>query len=177
MNINRSKTYLLPLLSEFVHFDLKLIEYLLNTYMFLEGEKDCLCILHEFSFKDPTFTSYEHKLINNKLFIKHIDINNKVLYVFKFPDEYLKEYNLFKEGKYSEFDESSKKLILRFWTQIYENNPNAARFLIKLRQILNKDEKLKQILEKDLKIKISNNQELGEIMNNNDETYKLKDEN
>lgn len=116
IEFNKSKTYLLPLLSEIIDFDLRFINYLENTFMFDNQNKynNCFYILHEFNFKNPEFTNYEHRLINNELFINSYDIGNKVLYIFKFPEEYLPEYNSFINSKYSRFGEDAKILILEF---------------------------------------------------------------
>lgn len=40
---------------------------------------------------------------------------HQVLYVFDVPEEHLKDYQLFLEGKYSQFSESLKSKILKFW--------------------------------------------------------------
>lgn len=178
MKYNKSKTYLLPLLSEVVDFEPKFMKNLLNSYMFYDESdeyKDCLCIIHDFSFKNPEFTSYEHKLTNTKYFVKHIDIGNKVLYIFKFPEEYLDEYYLLQMGRYSEFKEDAKELILRFWNTIYKNNPNAISTLIYIKQVLYKETKLKQKLETDLNVKIDESQELGELIEIESETFKIEE--
>ena len=113
---NKSKTYLLPLLSEILEFDKDFLPFLENTFMFDMDDKypNCLLLLHDFDFKNPEFTKYEHKFTKNELFVELIDIGNKVLYVFKFPEEYLTEYNKLIESKYSEFGEDAKELILEF---------------------------------------------------------------
>ena len=82
---NKSKTYLLPLLSEIVNFDKRFFKNLVNTYIYddLNRYQNCIYVLHDFSFKNPEFTSYEHKLIKNDLFVDLIDIDDKVLYIFK----------------------------------------------------------------------------------------------
>ena len=69
MTINKSRTYLLPLLSELVAFDKKYHKFLVNSYINFDDDKykDCIGILQNFSFKSPEFTSYEHKLIKNEL--------------------------------------------------------------------------------------------------------------
>ena len=180
---NKSKTYLLPLLSEIIGFDKKFFQHLVNVFMFEDTGKykDCLCILHDFSFKNPEFTSYEHNLTNNELFMDLIDIDKQVLYIFKFPEEYMTEYNLLKQGKYSNFGADAKELILEFFTDVYKGNPNAVPFLIKVRQILFKDEKLKKEIEEKLKITLSNEAELQDIISIENETFNLskyiKDEN
>lgn len=176
MKYNKSKTYLLPLLSEFINFETKFMKYLVNTYMFDEtGEYgECLCILHDFNFKNPEFTAYEHRFTNNDLFIKSIDIGNKVLYIFKFPEEYKQEYYSLYEGKYSEFGNDAKELILKFWADVYNGNANAVNFLVKVKQVLYKDSKLREKLQKDLRVTIDEEQELGDIIDVDNETFKTE---
>ncbi len=50
---NKSKTYLLPLISEVLDLDIKFLPYLINTYLFDENNEyeNCIFILHEFNFK------------------------------------------------------------------------------------------------------------------------------
>ena len=162
----KSKTYLLPLLSEVLHLKLEFLPQLINTFMFDENEeyKNCFFIQHEFNFKNPAFTSYEHKLTSNELFVKSIDLDNQVIYIFKFPEEYLKEYNHLAKSEYSKFGKDAKDLILRFWGEVYSGNPAGVNFLLKVKQILYKEEKLRKQLESDLKITLDENQELGEYI-------------
>jgi hypothetical protein len=178
MKYNKSKTFLLPLLSEMVGFEAKFMRYLVNTYMYNdiseEGE-ECLCILHDFSFRNPEFTAYEHRLIKNDLFLKSVDVDNSVLYIFKFPEEYLAEFYLLEQGKYSEFGEDAKELILKFWSDVYINNNSAIPFLIKTKQILYKDPKLRERLEKELKVTIGTNAELGESIDEENEKFNIKE--
>lgn len=179
---NVSKTYLLPLISELVGIETKFINNLENTFMFDSNNEfqECFFILHEFSFKNPEFTAYEHRLTKSELFIKHIDIGDKVLYIFKFPQEYLPEYYALQNSKYSEFGDDAKKLILDFWTQMYGKIPAGIREILKIKQILYKDKKLKQQLEdqfssKNHKIILDENQELGQFVHIDNETYKLNE--
>lgn len=179
MKYNKSKTYLLPLLSEILDLDISFMKHLKNTYIFDESmndEPNCIGILHDFSFKTPEFTRYEHKLINNELFLKSYDVGNQVMYIFKFPEEYLPEYNAFYAGKYSEFGIDAKELILKFWAIVYPPSKQVLELIIDIKQVLYKDEKLKLKLEKDLNVKIPNNQELGSIMDVEDETFKFEEQ-
>jgi hypothetical protein len=177
---NASKTYLLPLLSELVDIDSRFINELQNTFMFDEDNEygECLHILHEFNFRDPDFTSYEHKLLNNELFVRHIDMKDKVLYTFKFPEEYLNEYYLLQNSKYSEFGKDAKELILKFWTEMYGKVPGGINVILKVKQILYKDNKLKKQLEDKLssakhRVVIPDDQELGEAVNLKNEIFRL----
>lgn len=173
---NASKTYLLPLISEVIGIETKFIDYLDNTYMFDEENafNECLFIKHEFSFKNPEFTAYEHRLIDNQYFVKLIDIGSDVIYVFKFPDEYLHEYYCLQNSKYSEFGEDAKKLILRFWTEMYGKFPSGINLILKIKQILYKEEKLKTQLEEKLNTKLDLHSELGEKVEVSNETFKFE---
>lgn len=181
VKFNKSKTYLLPLISEIVNIDKQYLPYLNNTFM-LDNEnkyENCLYILHDFDLSNPKFTTYEHHLINNELFMDMYDIGNQVLYVFKFPEEYLHEYNCLKNSKYSEFKDDAKELILEFWTIMYGNTPNAIAFLTKVKDILFKTTKYRQKLEQSLssktqKITISSEAELGDIIDIKNETFDFK---
>lgn len=181
VKFNKSKTYLLPLLSEIVNIDKQYLPYLNNTFMVDSENKyeNCLYILHDFDLSNPKFTTYEHHLINNELFMDMYDIGNQVLYVFKFPEEYLHEYNCLKNSKYSEFKDDAKELILEFWTVMYGNTPNAIAFLTKVKDILFKTTKYRQKLEQSLssrtqKIVISSEAELGDIIDITNETFDFK---
>lgn len=181
VKFNKSKTYLLPLISEIVNIDKQYLPYLNNTFMVDSEDKyeNCLYILHDFDLSNPKFTTYEHHLINNELFMDMYDIGNQVLYVFKFPEEYLHEYNCLKNSKYSEFKDDAKELILEFWTIMYGNTPNAIAFLTKVKDILFKTTKYRQKLEQSLSSKrhnvvISNEAELGDIIDITNETFDFK---
>tara|TARA_R110000851_G_scaffold315229_2_gene477558 strand:- start:8166 stop:8717 length:552 start_codon:yes stop_codon:yes gene_type:complete len=173
--INKSKTYLLPLLSELVEFDKKFYKNLVNTYIYDDqGEYEkCILILHDFSFKLPEFTHYEQDLINNDLFVDFIDVGDQVLYIFKFPEEYHSEYESFQKGKYSEFGADAKELILSFFSDIYQNNLNAVDFLIKVKHVLFKNERLRKKIETDLKVRLPKDAELSAIMEVENETFEL----
>ncbi|MGK2861893.1 MAG: hypothetical protein ACSLE0_08165 [Chitinophagaceae bacterium] len=170
---NKSKTYLLPLLSEMVNFDKKYWQFIKDTYINIEGHENCLAVLHDFSFKNPEFTAYEHKLIKNELFVKLIDIGDSVLYIFKFPEIYMHEYNSFKEGKFSKFGTDAKELVLEFYNHVYKGNMGATSFLLKVNQILFKDKKLKRQIEEELNVRLDESAELSGVPNKLEETFIL----
>lgn len=179
---NKSKTFLLPLISEVVGIEADFVDYLENTYLVDQsGEfENCILVEYEADFKDQDFTSYEYRLSNNQYFVKHIDVGNKVIYVFRFPDEYLPEYNHFIRGEYSKFGEDAKILILRFWTEMYGRTASGINAILKIKQILYKDKKLKQQIEERLssercRIILDDNAELGDLVLLEDETFKLND--
>jgi hypothetical protein len=178
MKMNKSKTYLLPLFSELI--DIKFVDDLENVYIkddLAEHDK-CIYLLYKFNIKDPKFTKYEFELTNNDLFVDLIDINDKVLYILKFPNDYIEEYNLYIEGKYSKFGSDAKELILKFWNDIYTGTSWITSFLIKTKQILYKEKSLKQQLELVLStskapIRLSDDAELSDICDIKDETFEL----
>jgi len=172
---NKSKTYLLPLLSELLDLDRKFFDNLVNTYIHDDIGKyeNCIYILHDFSFRNPEFTKYENKLTSSEYFVDLYDIKDQVVYVFKFPEEYMHEYNKFSESKYSHFGVDAKELILAFYTDIFQGNLNAINFLLKLKQILFKEEKLRKQIENDLGVKISEDAELTDAIVHEEETLIL----
>ena len=165
---NKSRTFLLPLLSELVGFEKRFHKNIVNTYIeFSCGNYDnCIGILQDFSFKNPDYTSYEHRFIKNSLFRELKDIeDNQVLYIFDFPEEYLHEYNCYKKGQYSKFGIDAKELILEYFAHVYKDNMNAIPFLMKTKQVLFKDQKLKRQMEKKLVVKIEDSAELAGVPN------------
>lgn len=183
MKYNKSKTYLLPLIAPIIGINEKFIDYLENTFMF-DNENlnnECFYIYHNFNFKNPEFTKYEHQLTECYLFKKLIDIDsNKVLYIFDFPKEYLHEYYCLQNSKYSEFGEDAKKQVLTFWSNIYGKSTSGVNFVISLKKILYKDLKLKRQIEENLssknhKVILDNNAELGEKVEINNETFVLNE--
>jgi hypothetical protein len=173
---NKSRTYLLPLIAPIIGIEEKFYDLIENTFMFDSNNeyKDCFFIVQNFSFKNPEFTAYEHRITNNDLFVKAIDIKDKVIYIYKFPKEYTHEYYEFMESRYSTFLEDAKKQILKFWTVIKGKQISGASFILKIKQILYKDKKLREEIEKNLGVKIADEAELGNHVDLNMETINLE---
>jgi len=171
---NLSKTYLLPLIAPVIGIESKYLSLVQNTYLFFEEDisEGKFYVLQDFSFRNPDYTSYEHRLTNNQYFEKLIDFENKVLYVFNFPKEYLHEYNSFLMSKYSKFNNDAKEQILHYWTMILGKSTTGANTIFKIKQILYKEKSLKEQLEKDLRIKLSSDAELGELVKIDNEIFK-----
>lgn len=177
---NKSKTYLLPLLSEFVPLRKEYITQVSTTYIYDDMDKytECLFIRQDFNFKSPEYTAYEHQLTECEYFVDLLDIGNEVIYIFKFPEVYLHEYDCYIKGKYSCFGVDAKELILKFWTNIYNKDSAAVPFLIKVKQILFKDKILKQQIEKELSSKkhtvvLEDDAELSSVPDTIDEIFEL----
>lgn len=172
-----SKTYLLPLMSELININEKFIDYLENTYLYdSENEfNECLIIQHKFDFRNPEFTKYENEMTNNQYFVKAIDKEDVVYYVFKFPEEYLKEYYFYIDGKYSKFGNDAKQLILSFWEKMYGKSADGINAIITIKHILYKDEKRKKKLEEILATSLHPDAELGEMPIKSNETINLNE--
>jgi hypothetical protein len=180
---NKSKTYLLPLIAPLIGIEEKHFDNLENTFMFDSNNEfnECFYIYHDFSFRNPEFTKYEHKLTKSYLFKKLIDISkDKVLYIFNFPEEYLHEYYCLQDSKYSEFGEDAKQQILNFWTKLYGKVPAGIKMILKIKQILYKDKKLKLQLEESLssknhKVVLEDTAELGEKLEIDNEIFNINE--
>lgn len=165
MKVNLSRIYMLPLLDEYIGFESKYIGYVKNTFIKnSEIDEPTISILHKFNYKDVNFPAYEKKLTECPLFIKSIDKGENVIYIFKIPEKYLNEYNLFQDSIYSKFNESYKEIILSFWLKMYRSRPIIHQLLANVRQILYKSDVYRLKLQKDLNVSISPTQELGEYV-------------
>lgn len=173
MTPNRSKRYLLPLLSEFIFMDKIVLDQLINTYVFDSNNeyKNCIFLLFNYDIKNPKFTKFENELSKMKGYIEHYDLkDNMVLYIIKFPKEYMSEYNHYKNGKYSSFDKDAQELILNFllFQGVSDN------FLSKMEMIFNKDPYLKKKIEKDLGVILEHDAELDDAYDQKKETINIE---
>lgn len=176
--MNKSTTYLFPLINDILEIPNYVYEYFLeNTFLFSDKypDKDYYYILFKFDEKDEVFLKTEEKLTKLDIFIENIDIDdNKVLFVFEFPKSYLFEYNKLIEGKYSEYKMDAKTKILKYYNQYYNfESDNVLEFLTKLKHIFFKNKKLKEKIEQELQVTIDDNAELSSVINKEKETIKI----
>lgn len=141
----RSFTYLLPGLAQNVNIDKALLE---NVYLGIKGvtrnfDENIYCLFRDID------EEYEKELLENKYYRK---THEKNIYVFEYPDKAI--YFNFVMGKYSEFPEDYKQLILK-----YHGNLSSKT---KVYKVLYKDESLYQEMEKKIGVRISRTQEIGE---------------
>lgn len=179
MRKNFSYTYLLPLLSEQVNLEKKILSKIENTYL-ITNKNDKLgyfYLLCKFDYSDSEFTDLESKLTYNDLFVDSFEVKGKILYQFKFPKEYLFEQKKFVKGRYSEFKLDGKKLILRFWTETYGHIPSfVSNSLLKIKQVLFKDEKLREKMNLTMGVDIEKGSELASIIDKEEETFYFDEE-
>lgn len=179
MDKNFSYTYLLPLLSEQVNLKKSILTFITNTYIKTNRNNNLgkFYIKCKFNYSDTDFSKLENILISNDLYETSYDIKNEILYEFNFPKEYISEQEKFIKGKYSEFKDDTKKLILRFWSELFGHIPSfVTNILIKIKQILYKDERLRLLMNKNLKINIEKGSELGDKIEMRDETFIFENE-
>lgn len=116
--VNRSYAYVLPMIA--LAHNLKLEDFtgFLGSYLFSEKHPHLQehLFLH-FKLED---SNKLHKHILKLLEAsKHLEFTEEpdaftIMYCFKIPTEYKREYNKFIESKYSEFSENYKQCIIRF---------------------------------------------------------------
>lgn len=171
MTPNRSKTYLLPLLSEFYSFPDSVLPLLKNTYISDTSKNHKYCIYLLFRYDNtPEFRKFEYELTKTEGFVKHYDLkNNLILFVINFPKDYMIEYFLFQEGKYSEYGVDAQNLIIRY----LRDRKTFTNIIDRVQQIFDKDPKLKAYIERKIGQMLLPNSELGEIMNEDDETINI----
>ena len=114
MKKNKSYYFLLPFLKSYftiARFNIRLK----NTYIFpkIEGER-VLYLEYKYPENPVNFLNFEETIFKSELFIKTIENNENTVYCLKFPEEYNEVYDLFLEGKYSEFTEENKTIILEY---------------------------------------------------------------
>lgn len=175
---NKSKTYLLPLLTDVVHIPKNIIDNLENTFISDSTglNTDCISMLFKYS-KDESFTEWEDELFEHPSFVQSYDLDDKVLYVLEFPERYIKEYNYFKNGQYSKFGEDTKIMIIKYLSRVYGSDPKVIPIIKKIKQILTKAESLRVKMENALNVPIGEHQELGEMVNMNKETFNFSNYN
>jgi hypothetical protein len=169
--VNKGYSYLLPLLNEFCEIDGIYFKILDDVYTNIEGyDGNNIAISYELSDElkeKEQFDQYKEYLQNNYLFKDSLTYDNKILFIFAFPEEFSKEYNLYKLGKFSEFSDAAKKDILDYLTKYHDG-----RSVENVRRVLYKDPLLKEFLEFEIGCKIPKDSELSSIPNKQYETFK-----
>lgn len=165
--INKSKSYLLPLLDKYVS-----IEFLYdieNTFINIENEIECMAILYKKNIT-PAVVKYFNRLREHSLYRRELILTNYVLFIFEFPEQFLKEYKYFHLGRYSKFSVDAKKIITRFLS----NNYQYPELIEDMVQILYKNKARKERLEEQLGIKLSDDAELTSVIDEEEETFYIE---
>lgn len=165
---NKSQTYILPMigrkLSDFASDVFPFSNYR-NTFI---GDKDKpslknnILLLYRFS-NEPQFLELEKNFQTHRYFHSIYEPDSfHTMIVFNIPEQFQREYDLFKQSKYSLFSESYKRHIGFF------HNINLTHEVM---GTLYKTEWRFKQLEKKFGIEIPRNQEAGSAMNEADEYY------
>jgi len=171
--INRSKTYLLPLLNNYINLTSTIIINLYNTYIYCENQSGINYFYLTFLLTDIPEVVLKNIKIHLKdsiLYEETIIDNDIIIFKFRFPDEHIHDYKLLLEGRFSKIKESSKQKIILF---LRNNFPSEFKTATMVRYILFKSDKLKKTLEKSLDLKLNDNLELSSKLNLEEETYKF----
>lgn len=125
--INRSYAYALPMIALSHNLKLEDLVNFLGAYMFNEKYPDLKDRIYlHFSLYDG---SRIHKQVLTLLEMSpHLDFSENpdsysILYCFKVPEEYKREYEKLMQSKYSEFSENYKKSIIKFHKLEVSANP------------------------------------------------------
>lgn len=125
-----------------------------------EYERPIFVLFSVKDFKDKDWEKVYSALILSPNYITDYDCgkqdeDNLVMIVFRVPDEYARDYYLFKKGKYSQFSQQYKEKFPRFVAT--DDNKNEPKESI-MWQVINKSDLLKEELAKEFTAKNDNGQ-------------------
>ena len=138
-----------------------------NAYIDIENTDYKLCgphiyLVYRFN-KRKVYQDFEYKIESHSLYLKTFDVDPyQVIYVFKIPKKHFKNFEVFRQGKYSELDSRYKENIIDFHNTSFDSE---------LSQILCKSTKRREKMEKDFLVKIKSNAELFDFPHMNTETF------
>lgn len=181
IKLNKSFIYLFPLIYEELVEDLnidhsyfadnKLILLVQNTYSFVNDDK---LFTLELEKSDDSMILIE-LLIKSKYYLKH-NIEDTIHIVFNIPLNCNDCYNKFINGKYSRYNDSDKKIIIKFVESFTEYDLELSKKMVfNTKQVLNKSyDRVKMLI--DLysinECDWDKDWEVSSIINIEDETYK-----
>jgi hypothetical protein len=166
IKINKSKSYLLPLLNEYIQ--IKYLHLLENTYINIFEHVECIALLYKKD-DDVGFDTYCFDISDNSLFKNYINLKYYHLFIFEFPYQFITEYKYFKLGRYSKFSQDAKKKIIQF----FSNNYQYPELVQEMVHILYKNKIRKEKLEQELGVSLNNEAELTSIIDEEEETFKI----
>lgn len=164
---NRSKTYFIPLLNDYLNINLGL---LINTYLFDVNRPELNVDLFKGLFLHFRWSNneisrmYEQDLLNSPYVKEHYDVDSESYMVYvSFPADIIIDAQKIFNGKFSKITDESKSKIVRYWPG---TNANTELYGVLFRTAL-----YKKKLEERLDVKIPENNELGAVFNMHDETF------
>lgn len=173
--INKSKSYVLPLLEG--HMSFKYINFIVNTFLYPNKIRDGYNIILQYDKKvlfNDDGTEYIESLHQSDLFIDEPIIDDHIYLRFRIPYEYNEDVEYFLEGRYSYIRTEVKNKIVIFLLKYYKNN---FKVITQIKQVLNKDAALRKKLEKKFNVPFTRDMELSSRVNIEKETLITEGEN
>ena len=166
--LNKSYSYLIPLLNEFctINPDGEFFLLLRNVYTKYKSYENIICLEYD-NYDNEDFKNYIKTLQTNDLF-KFLISTENIVVILDFPEKFMYEYKCYKRGKFSKFREESKLLILNYLLGVHSTNITS-----KVRSVLYKEPGLRKSLERKLMLDIPESYELSSIPDINKETLIL----
>ena len=162
--VNKSSLFLLPMLGgtrRLFMYD----KLFMNAFINVDQYEKCIGLLYRFS-GDTIFLKFEQALKKFRNFKDTFDPSPYfVMFVFDVPTDYIKDYELFIEGKYSKFSPNYKSRILEF---------HGFSIHGQMAQILFQDENRRLRLQEELDATIEPGSELLSIIDIKEETFNPK---
>ena len=165
--LNKSYSYLIPLLDKYCKIDGDYYIMLENVYTrHQDGDVGNIIILSYCNADNDDFTKYIEELKANELCQDFIENDDDISVILKFPDEFIDEYNFYKEGKFSQFSQEAKDIIVK-----YVLDTHKYKDAYRVKRVLNKDISLREELEHKLAMTIDRDMELSSIPDKELETF------
>lgn len=165
--LNKSYSYLIPLLNEYCKIDGDYYVMLENVYTrHQDGDVGDIIILSYCNADNDDFKRYIEELKSNVLCQDFIETDDVISIVFKFPDEFIDEYEYYKTGKFSQFSQEAKDIVIKY---ILDTHKYKDAYRVK--RVLNKEVSLREELEHKLAMTIDKDMELSSIPDKELETF------
>ena len=164
VRLTKSSLFLLPMLGgtrRLYMWD----KLFVNAFINADQHQNSICLLYRFS-GDTIFLKFEQALKKFRTFKDTYDPSPYfVMFVFDVPSNYIEQFNLFVNGKYSKFSPEYKSKIMEF---------HSFNIHGEMAQILFQDEKRRLRLQEELDAEIEPGSELLSIIDIEEETFNPK---
>lgn len=168
----RATTYFLPLLSTEVH--LPATHSIVNSYLFFNrdtGIDHPIGVMYDVNELGLNHFVIASEVSKSQWFKDMHELDdNKVMFMFEFPDQWKNDYDLLKDGQYSKISKDAKNTILEYTRSVYKYQP----IIDDLAGILWKRKDRKTKLEKMLAMSIPDDVELGSKIVPEQETFNFE---
>jgi len=173
--INKSKSYILPLLGG--HISFKYVNFIVNTFLYpnkVEGGYNIILQYDKRVLLNDDGTEYIESIRHSDLFIDEPIIDDHIYLRLRIPTEYNEDVEYFLDGKYSKINNDVKNKIVIFLLKYYKNE---FKVITRIKQVLTKDAALRRKLEKKFDVPFTRDMELSSKVNIEKETLIEEEEN